>query len=197
VICDPNNPTGARLSTTMWRAVLDVAGEATLLVDESFAVFAPEQGGPPEDERIVSVRSLTKLYATPGVRAGFLIAAPPRLLRIRDARDPWAVGSHALAAAAAGGWGISARDRLRIASRRRALLETLDLPEVPGSDRLPCALVHLPQAAAVATSLADQRIAVRSCASFGLPDHLRIGIPHPSQLTQVTTALGKARSALR
>jgi threonine-phosphate decarboxylase len=190
VICHPNNPTGALLSTTAWRAVLTAVGDATVLVDESFAVFVADSLVPLEDERLVSVRSLTKLYATPGVRAGFLIAGPRRMERIRQTVDPWTVGSHALAAARAGGWGMTAAHHRQIALRRRALLEALNLPDVARAEGLPFVLVPVPQTTAVVGVLARAHIAVRSCASFGLPDYLRIGIPDSKGLRRLSNSLG-------
>lgn len=100
ILCNPNNPTGALLAR---EELLAVAAEAAanggvLAVDEAFLEFRDDYGrrsmlyeGMPNN--VVVICSLTKLYAIPGLRLGFL-AGPARLLgEISKLRDPWSVNT--------------------------------------------------------------------------------------------------------
>jgi histidinol-phosphate/aromatic aminotransferase/cobyric acid decarboxylase-like protein len=48
-------------------------------------------------------------------------------------------------------------------------------------------------AAALARALAPQRIALRDCASFGLPDHVRIAACSPPDQERLIAAIGAVR----
>lgn len=99
VLCNPNNPTGTLLEK---KDLLDVAAAcrnagACLAVDEAFLEFSPHWREltllteAPDNTLILC--SLTKLYAIPGLRLGFL-AAPAALARaLCQLRDPWSVNT--------------------------------------------------------------------------------------------------------
>lgn len=91
----PNNPTG-RLVPAKTMALLKQS-PATLLIDEAFMDFVPHA----EDvsllreaaasERIAVFRSMTKFYAIPGIRLGFMVAHPRIIARLRELQPPWSV----------------------------------------------------------------------------------------------------------
>lgn len=104
-ICNPNNPTGTLWDTDELRAFADLCSEkgSLLCVDESFLPFLAR----PEDRSVVRfdnlhavlLRSLTKIYAMPGLRLGYLLfpdAASAE--RIRSLLQPWNVSLPAQAA---------------------------------------------------------------------------------------------------
>jgi histidinol-phosphate/aromatic aminotransferase/cobyric acid decarboxylase-like protein len=70
---------------------------ALVVVDEAFMDFLPPGGDESlidwcqEFSNLVVVRSLTKFYSLPGLRLGYAIAAPDRLQRWQQWRDPWSV----------------------------------------------------------------------------------------------------------
>jgi threonine-phosphate decarboxylase len=197
VVCDPNNPTGRSVGADGWRRLLDAAGEAHVLVDESFAPFrAIGTDLPLGDARIVVVRSLTKVLGIPGVRAGFIVAPPDLAVTLRSLIDPWSVGSHALAAAAAGGWGLDDGARRTIADWRRDLVAALaarDSTAVLADANFVLATVTSSTDSFIGAVAAD-RIAVRSCASFGLAGVVRIAVPTPAGLALLVAALDRARA---
>jgi histidinol-phosphate aminotransferase len=170
------------------------------MVDESFMDLV---AGEPETlaaERelpgLVVVRSLTKLHAIPGLRAGYLLAPAPLAARLRAHRPAWSVNALALAAIAAC---VTHPDHTagvaRDTARQRADLVTR-LRRLPGAIVHPGAanfvLAHLPDGGARAERLRAQGIAVRPCASFpGLTaDHLRLTVRDPATHARVVGALG-------
>jgi histidinol-phosphate aminotransferase len=83
VLCNPNDPTGAYLSSERLGELLSRLPEHVhVLLDESYVEF---QDAEPEDAcmslveafpRLVVVRSLSRIYGLSGIRAGYAVAAP-------------------------------------------------------------------------------------------------------------------------
>ena len=84
-VCNPNNPTGAVMRGPQRRAILDAARDsgAWLLCDEVYQ--GAEREGPrtesfwEEHERTLVMNGLSKAYALPGLRIGW-IAGPPKTI---------------------------------------------------------------------------------------------------------------------
>lgn len=104
-ICTPNNPTGLIPDAELLQAIIKRCQQLDirLFVDESFIDFMP--GRPSlsqclaDNPHLYVLRSLTKFYALPGLRLGYLLSSDHRLLaEIRDEREPWTI--NALAALA-------------------------------------------------------------------------------------------------
>ena len=139
------------------------------------------------DEGVVVVGSLTKLLACPGLRVGYVLAPDGGFIR-RLRQPAWSVNG--LAAAAVPdlldsvdlpGW-ASAVAGLR--ARLVAVLCSAGL--APQSSGANFVLVRAP---GLRERLAPQGILVRDCASFGLPDHVRIAVPHHDGLSRLEEAL--------
>lgn len=102
---NPHNPTG--LLGNRRELVSLLSDFALVVIDEAFMDFLPpcqEQSLLSlvrESPNLVILRSLTKFYALPGLRLGYAIAHPDRLLRWQQWRDPWPVNILAEAAALA------------------------------------------------------------------------------------------------
>lgn len=98
----PNSPSGAMLS-------MDNAAEISArcsrrgcwcVFDEAFIDFVGEEhsaahlaadDGRLDDARVIVLRSLTKMFAIPGLRLGYLIAGRKAAFRLREAIEPWSV----------------------------------------------------------------------------------------------------------
>jgi threonine-phosphate decarboxylase len=106
LLANPNNPTGTFIAQPM---LLEIAGfcrrHAThFIVDESFIDFTQEVSLAKralEDPCLIVVRSLTKFFALPGLRIGYLVAHPSVAQTLSRRLEPWSVNTLALAAAAA------------------------------------------------------------------------------------------------
>lgn len=101
LLSNPNNPTGELLSLGKKEALLKAVASRNcwVLVDEAFMDFVPEEknsslmGNILDSSRLVVLRSLTKFYAIPGLRLGY-VAGPAALMEIlAKKKDPWSVNS--------------------------------------------------------------------------------------------------------
>ncbi|KVE39326.1 threonine-phosphate decarboxylase CobD [Burkholderia sp. TSV86] len=132
IVANPNNPSAERIERARllrWRAQLATRGGA-LIVDEAFAdadAGAPVSLAADTDMHgLVVLRSVGKFFGLAGVRAGFVLAAPALLHRLRDALGAWTVGGPArhavLAAFSDRAWQHAARERLATDGARLASL---------------------------------------------------------------------------
>ncbi|MBB6734334.1 threonine-phosphate decarboxylase CobD [Cohnella zeiphila] len=91
----PNNPTGRLVPDETIRRLRE--GPADLLLDEAFMDFVEDEEErslireAAESERLVVFRSMTKFYAIPGIRLGFLVAHPRTVAELTELQPPWSV----------------------------------------------------------------------------------------------------------
>lgn len=96
-IGSPNNPTGRTVDPDVLRILLDDGHQVVL--DEAFVDFIPigEQrslaGLAASHPRLIVLRSMTKFYSIPGIRLGYVIAAPDTIEAMRRLQVPWSVNS--------------------------------------------------------------------------------------------------------
>ncbi|WP_198664204.1 cobyrinate a,c-diamide synthase [Jiangella endophytica] len=115
VIGNPTNPTSVLHPGQTLRRLLRPG--RVVLVDEAFMDSVPDEQhslAAIPDPGLLVVRSLTKLWSIPGVRAGYVLGSPPLLAELRRHQAPWSVSSGAIAAMIA----TSADDALAEAERR-------------------------------------------------------------------------------
>ena len=178
---DPHNPSG-RLA-----AAAEVAG----VWDEAF--LALSAGVWTRGRAGWALGSFTKAFACPGLRLGYAVAPDPATAdALRGRRPAWAVPSLAcavlpdlLARADPAGW---------MAGIARARSELVSVLAGHGLDPLPsdAPWVLVPGTAGLRDALALRAVVVRDCASFGLPDHVRIAVPDAAGLERLDAALARA-----
>jgi histidinol-phosphate/aromatic aminotransferase/cobyric acid decarboxylase-like protein len=177
---NPNNPTG-RLA-----GVHDTAA----VWDEAFYPLATgvwSRGDVTAGRAAVAIGSLTKVFACPGLRVGYVHADPALIARLAGRQPRWALNGLAaavvpelLARAELPAWAAAT------ARRRAALLAAI--PGVEPSDAN-FVLVRVEEGAAVARArLAQRGVLVRDCTSFGLPDHVRVAVPDEAGLARLVAA---------
>ncbi|MEM4922440.1 MAG: histidinol-phosphate transaminase [Sulfolobales archaeon] len=100
VLSNPNNPTGAVLSVDKLEEVLELFENSVVVVDEAYLelCYSCDTAGSlrlaKNYENLVVLRSLTKTYAVPGLRIGFLYTSNTKLVGvIENLRPPWNVNS--------------------------------------------------------------------------------------------------------
>lgn len=146
------------------------------------------------DDEAWRLGSLTKLWACPGLRIGYVIAPEPDAARqVRDRQPRWSV--NALAAHVVSemvgrsdlvGWSRA------ITERRRHLVEMLRRYDLEVRDTDACwVLVRRP---GLRATLLAHGILVRDCASFGLHDWHRIAVPDDRAAEHLERALAAALS---
>ena len=92
----PNSPTGTFIPEATARDVARRCARqgAWCIFDEAFIEFAGDASlarFAADHPLVLVIRSMTKLYATPGLRLGFAIAAEETITRMRNAIEPWSV----------------------------------------------------------------------------------------------------------
>ncbi|MEX2465303.1 MAG: histidinol-phosphate transaminase [Gemmatimonadota bacterium] len=195
----PNTPTGASVDPDrLIELRAELPRDCLLVLDESFVSFeAGSVGAGPVlgvSEGVLSIRSITKDCGLAGLRAGFAVGSE-RVLRALDrVALPWAASAPAQVAARVSLEAASVTYLDRTLGLVRAELHALtDMLRDSGLSPLPSranfACVRVPDASALADELDSMGLRLRRCASFGLPDHLRIGIRRPEENRRLTAAL--------
>ena len=130
VVGNPTNPTSVLHPESTLRALARPG--RVLVVDEAFMDSVPGEHHSLASARIpgvVVVRSLTKLWSIPGVRAGYVLAEPSVVAELREQQSPWSVSTTASAAmiACAGEEAIaeSAARATRLIQHRAVLVDGL------------------------------------------------------------------------
>lgn len=102
-ICNPNNPTGNLITSN--RADIKNIPAKRIVVDEAFMDFVPNEKiytfipRAVRSKKIVVLRTLTKLFALPGLRIGYLIAHRDVIRTLKKHQMPWSVNVLAQGAA--------------------------------------------------------------------------------------------------
>lgn len=91
----PNNPTGRLIPTPVLDELRDSG--RTIILDEAFIDFLPDESEfsfvrhASESKQIQVIRSMTKFYAIPGIRLGFLVAHPEIISQLAAIQTQWSV----------------------------------------------------------------------------------------------------------
>lgn len=173
---NPNNPTG----------LLAAADTAAEVWDEAFYPLATGEWTRGDGDRgSVVVGSLTKLFACPGLRIGYVVADD--VARFARRKPEWSVNSIAAAVvpdlldgADLHGW---AKEIADLRGDLAALLQPFG-PQPSDANWILCA-----DAAGLRERLAPHGVLVRDCASFGLPGQARVGVPDAAGLATLEEAL--------
>lgn len=199
-LCNPNNPTG---HVTPVNDVLELAAEHQLLVvDQSYEDYtlAPllRAADAMKHDNIVVLHSMTKRYAVPGLRLGYITAQAGIIDRLRSQYRPWAINALSLEA---GQWLVEQRFQataqlepyLAETQRLRSLLD-----EVEGIDTADTltnfflCTIHPATAAQLKQHLAGEcGILIRDASNFvGLTSHhFRIATQSPAENDALATAI--------
>ena len=101
-ICNPNNPTGRIIPKDDLGHLSRLFPLTQFVVDESYLPFVDSPGGQSlisdRPANVLVLHSLSKIFKVPGLRIGFLIAAPETIEKFRRLQKPWSVNGLAQAA---------------------------------------------------------------------------------------------------
>jgi len=183
-LCSPNNPTGVALPTTDLEALACACADygSYLVVDRAYAgIQRYDDQTTPLDvghaQHVIVLHSLTKVYALAGLRLGYMLADADLIAQVAAYQPAWSVNSAAQAA------GLAAlREHAFVPStllrwwqssdQLRTGLTSLGLQVLPSA--LPFMLVRTSDGARTRAALLQNGCVVRDCASFGLPEYVRV-----------------------
>jgi histidinol-phosphate/aromatic aminotransferase/cobyric acid decarboxylase-like protein len=153
------------------------AGAGLVVVDEAYQPLCDDVPSLAPGPQLAVLRSLTKVFALPGLRLGYLLAAPTVAQAVRAALPPWNVSQPAIAAGLAALAEPTEPVRAAVRDLRRRLVARLEgagaRVTVAGGTFV---VVDVGDGARVTSELLVRGVRVRDCASFGLPSLVRIGV---------------------
>jgi threonine-phosphate decarboxylase len=178
-LANPASPSGALLAPGLLLetvAQLEATG-VYLLLDEAFVDFVEEASLKEQLAQfphLMLLRSFTKFFAIPGLRLGYLLAAPELIRRLAAVQEPWSVNTLAQAAGRAclQDRDYLARSRVLIRQEREFLLAGLQ--SLPGLQPFPSEVNYLlvkitrPDwtAASLRTALLSEKLVIRDASNF-------------------------------
>ena len=199
-LCNPNNPTGDVM------AVEDVLALAErhrlLIVDQSYEDYTMAPLIQPSDvvgrDNIILLHSMTKRYAVPGLRLGYVTASSSIINRLREQYRPWAINALSLEA---GKWLVQ-RGKTAIPDLSTYLAETQRLRtmlnEIDGIEAQPtqtnfflCTICQATAAELKEYLAREHGILIRDASNFtGLtPHHFRIATQSPAENDALVAAI--------
>jgi histidinol-phosphate aminotransferase len=206
-ICDPNNPTGLRLSPADWSAFLDALPPGCLAVaDEAYRDYIEpgERIDRLSDIRagrpVIVLRTFSKIFGLAGLRLGYLLVDRALAPHIDAVQEPFNVIRAALCAGAASLRRTELlpgrRDQVRRArARLTAALQRSPIRAVDSDANF--VLLNLGvDDLRVSDTLARDGILVRAGSEFGLPGYVRVTTGEEQLMDQVGQQLAAAVTAL-
>ncbi|WP_332664785.1 Rv2231c family pyridoxal phosphate-dependent protein CobC, partial [Aeromicrobium sp.] len=130
MIGNPTNPTSVLHPEQSLRRLMRPG--RVVVVDEAFMDSVPDERhslAAIPDPGLLVIRSLTKLWSIPGIRAGYVLGSPQLLAELRVHQAPWSVSTAAIAAMVAtatpDALAEAAKRTTRIGQHRRVLTDGL------------------------------------------------------------------------
>lgn len=101
-IGNPNNPTGSILRKEVLQAILELNPQTILVIDEAYVDFTTADISMITElsrfSTLIIVKSLTKAYAIPGLRLGYIISNAALIKNITSYKMPWSINTLAIEA---------------------------------------------------------------------------------------------------
>lgn len=205
-LCNPNNPTGEAFSVSHVEAL--ASKHALLVLDQSYEDYtlAPMLSAKAAVGmgNVLQIHSMTKQYAIPGLRLGYVVGASPLIRILRTHFRPWSVNALAVEGAKyllrlnppiIPSLTAYLQETQRLRSRLSSLAG-ISLPDAtcPPSTPFFLCTIHPHTAAELKGYLArEHRILIRDASNFrGLtPHHFRIATQSPEENDQLVDAINQ------
>lgn len=205
-IANPNNPTGTFLETAELKAFLQqVPPNVIVVLDEAYTEFTPvERRAPAFDwihtfPNLIVCRTFSKAYGLAGLRVGYSVSVPEIADLLNRLRQPFNCNALALLAAET----VLADEiylQKSVEINQAGLAQMTDfcqqyqLPLIPSMGNFITIDFGRP-AQPIYEQLLHKGVIVRPIANYGLPNHLRISIGLPSEMTRLIEALSAVLAA--
>ena len=199
-LCNPNNPTGDVMATDEVLALAE--RHRLIIVDQSYEDYTMAPLIQPSDvvgrDNIILLHSMTKRYAVPGLRLGYVTASSSIINRLQEQYRPWAINALSLEA---GKWLVQ-RGKTAIPDLTSYLAETQRLRtmlnEIDGIEAQPtqtnfflCTIQQATAAELKEYLAREHGILIRDASNFtGLtPHHFRIATQSRAENDALVTAI--------
>ena len=199
-LCNPNNPTGSVLPASEVMALAE--RHRWLVVDQSYEDYTMSPLLAPAEavkcDNVILLHSMTKRYAVPGLRLGFITAQAGIISLLREQYRPWAINALSLEA---GKWLVE-RGETAIPDLNSYLAETQRLRRaLDGIDRIGimetmtnfflCTIREATASELKEYLAREHGILIRDASNFtGLtPHHFRIATQSPDQNDALVAAI--------
>ena len=94
-LCNPNNPDGKIFRTDILQMILQHNKDTLFIIDEAYVDFVEGDVSMikwlSENKNLIIIRSLTKRFVLPGLRLGYLLAAPEIVTQLEKFIIPWRI----------------------------------------------------------------------------------------------------------
>lgn len=178
-ICNPNNPTGQMIQVEEIIRWAEDHPQTLFIIDEAYAAFAQDFQSIINHQKsnILVMRSMTKDYALAGIRLGYAVADSNVTQALKKVQPPWSVNGLAQAAGLAA---LREQDYLHECLQQLELQKEYLVAEFTKFGHKPIPsnthffLLPVENGAVFRAALFKRGIQVRDCASFGLPNFVRI-----------------------
>lgn len=193
-LCNPNNPTGQTLPLEWLAEWAHTYPQTLFVVDEAYIAFCPAMPSAIglHLPNLLILRSMTKDHALTGLRLGYAVGDERVIAALSKTRPPWNVNALAQSA------GLAAvqdpqhvkESLIRLRQSYQALTKAL---HQRGYTIIPSAvhffLMQVGNGARFRAALRSKGVLVRDCASFGLPEYVRIAARRPEENQCLLTAI--------
>ncbi len=204
-IANPNNPTGTFVAGALLGRFLDELPQDVLVVlDEAYNEYLEPSlrydsvAWLARFPNLVITRTFSKIYGLAGLRVGYALAHPEIAALMNRVRQPFNVGSLALAAAEAA---LDDEEFVRQSYElnRFGMRQIVSGLDVLGLEHIPSCgnfvTFRVGDAAVVNQRLLRQGVIVRPIAGYGMPEHLRVSIGQEDENARFLAALEQALKA--
>ncbi len=186
-LCNPNNPTGSLLNKKEIKELLNIIEKTNslLVLDEAYKEFL-ENPLKLEDlviksPNIILMRSFTKSFGIPGIRIGYGVSSAENIRYLKRAKIPWntsgiaeLVGKELISEQ---GKNFLRRTTKKILKNKEELKKELQDLEIKFySGKANFLMMKVGKATKIREKLLKKGLIVRDCSSFGLPNHIRVGV---------------------
>ena len=202
-LCNPNNPTGEVREKEVLTACIEQNPQRIFIMDQSYEFFTQKAlltaKEAAEFPNVILLHSMTKRFAVPGLRLGYITACKELLHEIRTQRMPWSVNQLAIEA---GHYLLSSSQydidiSLLLREKKRLVQSLLSIGGMeiwPSDTHYMLVQLRMGKAAALKEYLAtEQGILIRDASNFeGLNEHFfRIATQTPEENDKLVESIKK------
>lgn len=200
-LCNPNNPTGEVIDRETLLQVINSHPKILFVIDASYAVFTRKPLLSPAEAvqlpNVLMLHSMTKEFAIPGLRLGFITGAVALLAQIGRQRMPWSVNCLAQEAghyllSHHEDYALPLDDLLRECERIAAAFTQIGIHCWPSDTHILLCRLPIGKASILKESLARQYgLLIRDAFNFhSLDEHcFRIAVQTPSENDELIRAV--------